>query len=145
MLFFLSVSVSGAEIMEVGRSLPCPAEGGMFNCRELTVDFDALLAADEFVIGGSAALVGLIFGRDIALRRDNVFEGHMYTFTVSGLHPAGRKYRKYSTRTSFFRFQFLRLVLVLKILFINIPWLFPCFGLLGPRKLQVGWAGFVFS
>ena len=70
-------------ILEVGDMTACPAEGGMYNCREMSVDFDALLAAEEVVIEGSAALVGLLFGRDITIRRDQVYEGHMYTFTVS--------------------------------------------------------------
>ena len=83
LLLILSVSASDGAIMEVGGPMACPAEGGMFECRDISIDFEALLAAEEVVIGGTAPLVGLIFGRDITIRRDQVFEGHMYTYTVS--------------------------------------------------------------
>ena len=84
-LLLLAVSPSKGAIMEVGGVTECPAEGGMYNCRQMSVDFDALLAAEEVTIEGSGALVGLVFGRDITISRDQVYEGHMYTYTVSEL------------------------------------------------------------
>ena len=81
----LAFSPSKGAIMEVGGVTECPAEGGMYNCRQMSVDFDALLAAEEVTIEGSGALVGLVFGRDITISRDQVYEGHMYTYTVSEL------------------------------------------------------------
>ena len=69
--------------MEVGDVTACPAEGDMYDCRELSIDLDALLVAEEVVIEGSAPLVGLLFGRDITISRDQVYESHMYTYTVS--------------------------------------------------------------
>ena len=82
-LLTLGASASKGAIMEVGGVTECPAEGGMYNCREMSVDFDALLAAEEVTIEGSGALVGLVFGRDITISRDQVYEDHMYTYTVS--------------------------------------------------------------
>ena len=72
--------------MEVGDVTACPAEGDMYDCRELSIDLDALLVAEEVVIEGSAPLVGLLFGRDITISRDQVYESHMYTYTVSKAH-----------------------------------------------------------
>ena len=83
LLLSLAVWASEAAIMEVGDVTACPAEGDMYDCRELSIDLDALLVAEEVVIEGSAPLVGLLFGRDITISRDQVYESHMYTYTVS--------------------------------------------------------------
>ena len=47
--------------MEVGDVTTCPAEGDMYDCRELSIDLDDLLVAEEVIIEGSAPLVGLLF------------------------------------------------------------------------------------
>ena len=84
-LLTLNVSAAKGAIMEVGGPTACPAEGEMFDCREMSVDFDALLAAEEVVIEGSAVVTGLLFGRDITNSRDQVYEDHMYTYTVTSV------------------------------------------------------------
>ena len=84
-LLTLAVSASKGAIMGVGGTTACPVEGEMFDCREMSVDFDALLAAEEVVIEGSAVVTGLLFGRDITISRDQVYEDHMYTYTVTSV------------------------------------------------------------